>query len=89
MKVLVLAGALAAVAFPTAAAAEAVAECQSEDARSALTPDRAEPTVAPAPPAARQAAAQRETSEARTETARRRNGKRVPDAELIGPRGAL
>jgi hypothetical protein len=88
MKIIVLAGALTAVAFPTAAAAEAVTPCQAEE-RSALTPDRAEPTVAPPPSVVRQAAAQREATETRTETARRRNGKRVPDAELIGPRGAL
>ena len=90
MKVLMLAGALAAVAFPTAAAAEAVAPCQTEDARSSMTSDRVEQTVSPAPPAiARQAAAARETAEQRSEPARRRSGKRVPDAELIGPRGAL
>ncbi|HRP10113.1 MAG TPA: hypothetical protein PLK37_03685 [Terricaulis sp.] len=90
MKVLMLAGVIAAVAFPTAAAAEAVSPCQTEDARSALTSDRVEQTIAPAPPAvARQAAAPRETAEARSEPARRRSGKRVPDAELIGPRGAL
>jgi hypothetical protein len=90
MKILVLAGALAAIAFPTAAAAEVITPCQAEDPRSALTPDRAEPTVAPAPPAiARQTTAQRDASETRADTPRRRNGKRVPDAELIGPRGAL
>lgn len=91
MKILVLAGVLAAVAFPTAAAAEVTSPCQAEDARSAFAADRAEPTVAPAPPpAARQTATQREASEARAETNnRRRSGRRVPDAELIGPRGAL
>lgn len=90
MKILVLAGALVAVAIPTAAAADVTTPCQSEDARGALAPDRAETTIAPAAPqAARQATAQRETSEARAEPARRRSGKRVPDAELIGPRGAL
>lgn len=90
MKILVLAGALAAVAFPTAAAADVTTPCQSEDVRGALTPDRAETTVAPAAPqAARQVTAQRDAGEARAETPRRRSGKRVPDAELIGPRGAL
>ena len=90
MKILVLAGALAAVTCPTAASAEVIAPCQAEDARSALTSDRAEATVAPAPPqASRQSATQREASDTRADANRRRSGKRVPDAELIGPRGAL
>jgi len=90
MKVLVLAGALAAIAFPSAAAADVLPPCQSEDARSALSGDRVEPTAVPAAPAvARQAIAQRDVSETRAEPTRRRSGKRVPDAELIGPRGAL
>lgn len=93
MKVLVLAGALAAVAFPAAAAAEVIEPCRTQDAEtSTALIDRAETTSAPAPvaPVARQpSATQRVANETRTEAPRRRSGKRVPDSELIGPRGAL
>jgi hypothetical protein len=89
MKVFVLAGALAAVAFPAAAAADIGEPCPVEETRSSLAPDRAEPVSTPAPTApSRQSTAQREP-ESRAETTRRRSGKRLPDAELIGPRGAL
>jgi hypothetical protein len=46
------------------------------------------PANAPQVTAARPAATTREDS-VREEAQRRRSGKRVPDAELIGPRGAL
>ena len=90
MKVWVLAGVLSAVAFPTAAAADTIGPCQTEEVRSVIAPDRAEMTsVSAAPAAARPAATQREASDTRGDPTRRRSGKRVPDAELIGPRGAL
>jgi hypothetical protein len=101
MKVLVLAGLFTAAAIPFAGAAEASAECQVEDAR--RTPHVridgggpgggapatvARTTSAPRDVATEQAL-QREAAEAARAAERRRNGKRIPDAELIGPRGAL
>jgi hypothetical protein len=100
MKVLVLAGMFTAAAIPFAGAAEAAAECQVEDARrtshvridggsaGGSAPTLARPTVAPRE-AAEEQALQREAAEAARLAERRRNGKRIPDAELIGPRGAL
>ncbi len=90
MKVWVLAGALAAFAFPTMAAADVITPCRTDDSRGVLATDRAEPAAAAAQQTnARPAQTQRDTTEARAEPPRRRSGKRVPDAELIGPRGAL
>lgn len=90
MKVWVMAGAFAAFAFPTVAAADVTSPCRTDDTRGVLSTDRVEATSAPASQtSARQSTAQRETQEARVEPQRRRSGKRVPDAELIGPRGAL
>lgn len=91
MKSVLAVGVLAFIAWPSVAAAEAVAPCQADDARAAhASTERVEPTAAAAPSiSARQAAAQRETAETRADATRRRSGKRVPDAELIGPRGAL
>ncbi|MGE0743497.1 MAG: hypothetical protein AB7O98_19355 [Hyphomonadaceae bacterium] len=93
MKVWILAGLFTVATVPFAAAAEVTAECQLDESRRA-TQERSD--VAPAAPAlpsvARPVVAQRD---AVTETAaraggeRRRSGKRIPDAELIGPRGAL
>lgn len=87
MRLWVVAGALAAAAFPSVAAAERTEVCQ-EESRSSATAERAEPTMAPAPNATRPVIVQREAQDA-TRDARRRGGKRIPDAELIGPRGAL
>jgi len=102
MKLWAMAGVLTVVAIPFAGAAEASAECQVEEGRrfpqvridngapGGSAPQAARQTSAPReladdnqvadqePPAPRQAAADR-----------RRNGKRIPDAELIAPRGAL
>ncbi len=100
MKVWVLAGLFTAAAVPLAGAAEASAECQVEDARRAThvridggAPGGSAPQAArPAPDreTAADQVAQREAAEAaRVAAERRRNGKRIPDAELIGPRGAL
>ena len=102
MKFWVLAGLFTAATVPFATAAEASAECQVDDTR--RTPhvridggapggsapvQTARPTSATREAAAEQVA-QREAAEAaRAAAERRRNGKRIPDAELIGPRGAL
>lgn len=88
MKVWVLAGLFTALMSPMAAASEDTIECQIDDTR------RAEQTRMDAPPPqspARAAATVRETAEQapRQEVQRRRSGKRIPDAELIGPRLVL
>lgn len=87
MRVLLLAGFFAAVLAPSAFAVEDSKACQLDEMRrnSANTP--------PPPPAeARQSEAAPRAVAAepvRTAPARRRGGKRIPDSELIGPRGAL
>lgn len=89
MKVWVLAGLLTAAMAPLAAAAEDTAECELDETRRAVQA-RAETPAAPAN--ARTTSAPRdadETAAPRVEAQRRRNVKRIPDAELIGPRGAL
>lgn len=98
MKTWVLAGLFTVVTAPFAVAAETTTECQ-------LDPDRRsveQRLDAPAPPAApttgRPTVTQREVTPPPATAAdqvrqaaneRRRSGKRIPDAELIGPRGAL
>jgi hypothetical protein len=91
MRVLVLAGLISAATVPFAAAAESDAECQLDDTRRANAEQRLDPTPAPATTVARPTVAQREAGDApRVAPAeRRRNGKRVPDAGLISPRGVL
>ncbi len=98
MKVWVLAGLFTVVTAPFAAAAESDAACQLDESRRAVTQrldgapppapqTTARPTVAPRDIAtAEQTAADQS---ARQAAERRRSGKRIPDAELIGPRGAL
>ncbi len=83
MKVLILASLLSAAAVPMAVAAENTAECQIDETRRAAQ-QRAAPPAAPT--VARPTTA---AQEARTANVRRRSGKRIPDAELIGPRGSL
>lgn len=91
MKAWMLAGLMTVAMAPMAYAAESAVACQVDDIRRA-TQERAEaPPPAPsAPGAARAAVAQRDATEsaARSEP-RRRTGKRIPDAELIGPRSTL
>ncbi len=93
MKVLILAGLFSVAAIPFAAASETVAECELDDARRAHQ-QRAEAT-APEPNVARPTivqrdeSAQREEAPQRAAAVRRRSGKPIPDAELIGPRRAL
>jgi hypothetical protein len=102
MKLFVLAGLVTVAAVPFAGAAEASAECQVEETRRAqhvridngapggsAPAQTAQPTSAPREAA--EQAAQRDAAQAARAAPpeRRRNGKRIPDAELIGPRGAL
>jgi len=102
MKLFILAGLFTAAAIPFAGAAEAAADCQVEDTRRAThvridgggpggsAPSQAAPqATAPRDAASEQAAAREAAQAARATAERRRNGKRIPDAELIGPRGAL
>lgn len=103
MKIWVMAGLITAGAVPFAGAAEASAECQVDDSRRMPQvridgggPGGSAPTTAVPTSASRdttaERAAQRDAAEiARSAAAaeRRRSGKRIPDAELIGPRGAL
>lgn len=88
MKALILAGLLSAATIPMAVAAENTAECQVDEARRAAAQRAVTP---PAQSAPRSTEAQRVETEqdARAANVRRRNGKRIPDAELIGPRGSL
>lgn len=102
MKTQVLAGVLAGlftvVTAPFAAAAETTTECQLEPDRRSIA-QRLDAPVAPAAPnTGRPAATPREVTPPPVAEAdqvrqaaneRRRSGKRIPDAELIGPRGAL
>lgn len=92
MRSVLAVGVLAIIAWPSVASADEVSPCQAEEPRAAISStERVEPTAVAAPSVVtlRQAGTQRETAEARTDATRRRSGKRVPDAELIGPRGAL
>jgi hypothetical protein len=99
MKMWVLAGFFTAVTVPFAAASENAVECQVDDTRqpaqvridaggSGGSAPRARTTSAPRETP--EQVAQREAQAAeRAAAERRRSGKRIPDAELIGPRGAL
>lgn len=89
MKVWILAGLFTVATAPIAAAAENLAECQLDDTRRAAAESADAPAAAPVA-TARATVAQRapETTQ-RQPVERRRSGKRIPDAELIGPRGAL
>ncbi len=93
MKVLILAGLFSVAAIPFAAASETVAECELDDARRAeqqpVEAPASQPNVARPTIAQRDEAAQREEAGQRADGVRRRSGKRIPDAELMGPRGAL
>lgn len=98
MKVWVLAGLFTAALAPIASAAENTLECQLDETRRSTTPRLEEQIALPPQPAAitrptaAASAPTRQVAEEnvqRAEPARRRNGKRIPDAELIGPRGAL
>lgn len=98
MKVWILAGLFTVAAAPFAAAAETDAACQLDDSRRGITQrvdgppppapqSTARPTVAPRQVAQAEQGAVEQT--VRQPPDRRRSGKRIPDAELIGRRGAL
>ena len=92
MRVLVLAGLFTAVATPMAMASEDTIDCQL-DTRRAPAEQRIDDATPP-PPAtatvARPTVAQAQPAETpRPASERRRNGKPVPDAQLIAPRGVL
>ncbi len=103
MRFWVLAGLFSVVGMPLANAVETTADCKLDDTRRQFDHVIAEtesgsapPPAATAPsaqPAVRQAPPRRQTAtvtaERQQQTQRRRNGKRIPDAQLIGPRGAL
>lgn len=82
---------LASMAASPAFALENVDDCQIEETRRGA-PTRVAPPAAPVPQTThmppREAAGPQPNLELRAEAPRRR-GKRVPDAELIEPRGAL
>jgi hypothetical protein len=99
MKVWLLAGAITVVTVPFASAAEA--ECQVDDTRRQVqvridngapggsAPSVARPTVAQREPAPTEMAQREDEEPQRRVIDRRRSGKPIPDAELIGPRRAL
>lgn len=87
MKVPVLTVLITAATCTFASAAETSLDCQVDDTRRTAAEQRTEERQGTAS-TARPTVAQREAAE-RPAPERRRNGKRIPDAELIGPRGAL
>lgn len=98
MKTWVLAGLFTVVTAPFAVAAETTAECQLDPDRRSVAQRLDAPAAPAAPNVGRPATTQREVTPPPAAAAdqvrqaaneRRRSGKRIPDAELIGPRGAL
>ena len=86
MRVLVLAGLITAATAPLAAAAETDFECQVDDTRhSAQERADAAPALPATPARPVMTQSQNEEGPARPAVAeRRRNGKPIPDAHLIG-----
>ena len=92
MKTWVLAALITVVTVPVASAFESTTDCQVDDSRRETRTEQRERVDPPASPAATTAhttVATRDPNSRQEQQQRRRNGKRVPDAELIGPRGAL
>lgn len=94
MRVLLIAGLFTAVTAPFAAASENVIECQATDTQRAHAEQRLvdQAPQSPAVTPARPTIVQREAAAEPPRPAvaeRRRNGKPIPDAQLIQPRGAL
>lgn len=101
MKVLILASAFTALSAPLAFASGTELPREAEDRRApqvridsgspgGSAPQTAQTNRSTARAQAEAQAAERDAAdEARTFAERRRSGKRIPDAELIGPRGAL
>ena len=89
MKTWMLAGLFTVAMAPMAYAAEDTDACQVDEMRRA-TQERIDAPPAPSTTiVARPAVAQRDVAEAQRAEPRRRTGKRIPDAELIGPRSTL
>jgi hypothetical protein len=97
MKAWILAGVITVVTAPAAFAGEDLTECQLDEQRREAT-QRTEDVdaidTAEVANVARPTVAQREVvvpapAPRPGGTDRRRNGKPIPDAQLIGPRGAL
>jgi hypothetical protein len=102
MRILVFAGLITAAMAP-AALADTGLPCQVDNTRRVLDHVITEAESGSAPPTAvataqtivRPAVVQREAAAVQNQRTpaqqqqRRRSGKRIPDAELIGPRGAL
>jgi hypothetical protein len=93
MRVLVLAGLITAATVPFAAASESeIIDCQVDGIRRANAEQRLDaPSTPAAPTIARPTVAPRDVAETPRPVTpdRRRNGKPVPDAQLISPRGVL
>lgn len=87
MKAWVLAGAFSALGIPMASAA--TTDCDGEEVRSTLTVEHRQ-AGGVEPPSAQQAEVLvRPAPPARQPPPRRRTGKHIPDAELIGVHGTL
>jgi hypothetical protein len=88
---MIIAGAFTALTCGAAAATEADTECQIDEARRQARGERVATSPEPPPRAVtRPSETARTYAEAPPPvTTRRRNGKTIPDAELIGRRGAL
>jgi hypothetical protein len=92
MKMWVLASLITIATIPVASALESTTDVQVDEGRRETrveSRDRMDPPASPAASTARTTVAAREPTTRPDQQQRRRNGKRVPDAELIGPRGAL
>jgi len=90
MKAWMLAGLVTIAMAPMAYAAEDTDACQVDEVRRASAQERIDAPPAPSTAiVARPTVAQRDVTEAQRAEPRRRTGKRIPDAELIGPRSTL
>ncbi len=90
MKAWMLAGLFTLATVSMASAAESTEACQVDDVRRAAQERAETPSVPPSVAAiARPTVAQRDVTEPARAEPRRRTGKRIPDAELIGPRSTL
>jgi hypothetical protein len=91
MKVWVLAGLFTVATAPMAFAAEDTTECQLDETRRASQQQVEAQGVATIarPTVAERVVVDPAPVPVRAPAERRRSGKRIPDAQLIGPRGAL
>jgi hypothetical protein len=91
MKAILIAGVFSALTCGAAAAAEPDPECQIDETRRQARGERVATNPPPPRAVTRPNDAARTFADADTQpvTPRRRSGKTIPDAELIGRRGAL